>query len=161
MEEGVTFWGVDDQQSDWYNYIVEGPCGAIYAGATNGIRRRMRQHNNRLSGGSLRCKAWGQDQAKLVVLIGPLSSRTAALAIERRLKNKIVKNGGVAGRLCAIVWLLQLPGGFVSKSAKLTSTQLKQLEIRTSHTISQVMSIVGLSEHELRETAQWVFAATL
>lgn len=58
--------------------------GATFTGATNTIRNRFCA--------SLQCR--GPDQAKLIVLIGPLF-RTGALAMGRKLKQKRVKSRGI------------------------------------------------------------------
>ena len=126
------------KEEGWYCYTVTRCSGEenVYSGATNNVRRRLRQHNNQLKGSSAYCKRWGRNNAKLLLLIGPLG-KTTALSIERYLKNQI--GSGIRGRCRALMKLLQLPGGYTAKSVGLTVSELRLLPAQCSLSRPQFM----------------------
>ena len=117
----------------------------------------MKQHNQQLAGGAHTTKSWGKDNAELAILIGPMH-RSMALALERRLKQTLISNGGLAGRLKALVKLLQQQT-FVSRSISIPRQQLKQFRIRTSLSREHIARLVGLHPTELSDLAEWQFGA--
>lgn len=144
-------------RQDWFCYFLTTRHGPpdIYSGSTNNLERRMRQHNGKLAGGALRTKRWGMNNAKLVIVMGPMH-RHVALAIERKLKTNVT-TGKIAGRLKAIARMLSAPDGFVSPSAQLTLVQLRQIQIRTVFTREEVEGATQLTSTQLDQTAQWAF----
>lgn len=145
---------------DWYCYTVCTRNGSlrIYSGASNDVPRRIQQHNQQLAGGAHTTKSWGKDNAQLMLLLGPMQ-RPMALAIERKLKQTVVRHGaGLTGRLKALVKLLQQQT-FASRSVHVTRQQLKRVTIRTSLSEEHIARVVGLHPVELMALADWRFGA--
>lgn len=138
----------DTKEQEWYCYTVARCRGQedVYSGATNNICRRVRAHRFEVKGGSAYCKRWGRNNAKLVLLVGPLR-KTTALSIERYLKNRV--GSGVRGRCQALMKLLQLPGGYTAKSARLTASELRQLPVQCSLSQAQFMQYTGTTDEQL------------
>ena len=119
----------------------------VYSGATNNVDRSVRQHNQRRAGGSHTVRGWGTN-ARLVLLIGPFA-RTEALSLERRLKNTLIREGGIQGRLKALIRLLQAPDGLQSKSVHLTTGVLREIPVYTPLSRQHVARLVGVSSDAL------------
>lgn len=138
--------GHRSDRGDWFCYTVATRCGQprVYSGASNNVERRIQQHNQRRAGGSHTVRGWGTNNARLVLLIGPLA-RTEALSLERRLKNTLIRGGGIQGRLKALIHLLQAPDGVQSKSVHLTTGVLRKIPVHTPLSRQQVARLVGVS----------------
>ncbi len=150
---------VPTSENGWYCYILETKSGPhrVYTGATNNLYRRLRQHNAEQAGGARHTRLWGPDNAKLAILLGPMT-QTAALAIERRLKQKITRGGGLRGRLKAVVQLLR-QHTFRSRSVTIPHSELKQMTIRTAASDQDIAKLAGLRVSELSSLADWRFGA--
>jgi len=68
---------------DWFVYMVETECGALYTGITTDPERRFLQHQGEQAGGA---KYFRGRQAKALVYIEPHIDRRAASKREYALK---------------------------------------------------------------------------
>lgn len=118
---------------EWYCYTIATKTGPelVYSGATNDLRRRMRQHNGELrtTNSLYTQRRFGTGNVLLKIVIGP-TTRARALSVERRLK-KYNKGNRLAGRVRAVTSFLLLPG-YIAKSARLTAAELRGLRVETS-----------------------------
>ena len=143
--------GHRSNRCDWFCYTVATIRGQprVYSGATNNVDRRVRlQHNQRRAGGSHTVRGWGPNNARLLLLIGPLA-RAQALSLERRLKNTLIRGGGIQGRLKALVRVLEAPEGLRSKSVQLTVDALHDIPVHTPLSREQVAGLVGINSDAL------------
>jgi predicted GIY-YIG superfamily endonuclease len=81
-------------------YLLANERGRTYAGSTNDMRRRLRQHNGELVGGARSTHARGP--WRVVALVAGFPSATTARQFEWRMHHPPTRRSGVAGRLRAL-----------------------------------------------------------
>lgn len=116
----------DSDESLWYVYVLlNRQTGAVYTGATNNPKRRLRAHNGEIAGGARTTAKWGKGKAVMSVLVGPFPSpmsKNAALSFEKKMKVSASPFSKTKGRLCTLHRLLWSPGGQVTKKLRLRET---------------------------------------
>lgn len=126
-----------EENEDWVNYIITDGTN-VYSGVTNNLARRLKQHKTQR--GSLRTRKWA---ALTIVATIRGTPKTLALALERKLKQTIVRGGGICGRIKAIIKLTQDPAGFQSKAlGHVSHSDLQRLTIATPMSQSQVLRLI-------------------
>ncbi len=117
---------------EWFCYVVVTKTSpvSVYSGASNTPFKRLQEHNGELPNRGTFTRRFGANNVALALLVGPMP-RAAALSIERRLKNTIIKGGGLRGRCRALVRLLSLPG-YITKTTRLSVDELRALRVQTS-----------------------------
>lgn len=72
------------------------------------------------------------------------------MSIERRLKNTIIRGGGLTGRCRALVRLLSLPG-YITKTTRLSVVELRALRVQTGLSRAQFIACTHVSDEWLAQ----------
>lgn len=97
----------DSVQDEYLCYILESVDGMrTYAGITNNMTRRLRQHNGTLAGGAKYTSKPGSRPWKIVLTVHGFKTKTQVLQFEWALHHMKGK-GGVRGRMEKLMKLLR------------------------------------------------------
>lgn len=94
--------------SKWYCYLIASLSENLtYVGKTNDVKRRLKQHNGRLSGGAKytqRGRPW-----KYAVVVSGFQTEKQALQFEWRIHKPPKRRRGLRGRLQSLLEVSSLP----------------------------------------------------
>lgn len=133
-----------DRGNEWYVYVLRNVKSTkVYTGCTNRPSHRLEAHCGRRSGGAKTTRAWGPDQARMFLLIGPFTE-TQAKSFEYTMKKTRVAQSGIRGRVAALVKLFNKPGGIISKKVRLS--QCQGLTVKYEHGRERFMRMANVTQ---------------
>ena len=144
----------------WYNYILSFTNNNIsrtYNGMTNNIDRRLKQHNNILSGGAKATtnliKKYPESNWKIICIIKGFDNKSEAMKAEWRIrhpdnkKRRPNKFNKEKGRILGLNYILNISDKWTKTSQNIKE---QKLEIFIDENYKDLLEINLLEKHNLR-----------